>query len=431
MALLRKIQYCLSSPAVVMPEMGESNSIQTLLRDISHSIGVDLLASTLRAHFFGRLSQNFSGASNAIAQKQSTTGVFMPMVSRIGSSTTRKKSTGPSSDGKPHLDIPIRQSAAAIILCTILPQQMLEFKTLDKAISDALPIALSLLDDVQAINQATGALLLVSIIEASSLFKSDIPSFVSNFMPLISSSLESAIRISNRGEPTILTTMCFAQSKWVRYLGIYSDNPDTTLSPPEVCIMARKASSDILVAICKQAHTGARDGNDERITGALVAGINPLIAQLATLPEAASVEIARMGLSTLLPLIGWSGMGLEIHSAQVSALVGLISLMNGAYPIMPHHGKKIMTEVFLLLDRADKDAAYLRESKTPGSVDRGYPDDEISTEVTRKLALHTAAVSLVICGKSAESVLEHIESTRASMQRLMDHCLEIRTISRN
>jgi len=191
--------------------------------------------------------------------------------------------------------------------------------------------------------------------------------------------------------------------------------------------MARKSAGDLLVAIGKQVQAGCRDGNDERIVGAFVAGINPLLAQLADFPEAASVEIARAGLAAILPLVGWSGTALEVRSVQVSALAGLISLMNGSYPIMPHHGKKIMTDVFLLLDRSDKDATYLRNNKTPDFIEGGGINDyEVSTDATIKVALHSASVALALCGDSAEVILDHIKSSQSPKRRVIDRCLEIR-----
>ena len=403
-------------------------SLRLLLRKISGNIGIDILASTTRAHFFGRLS--CSSDANAIVQPQDG-GVFMPMVKRIGSNNHKRAAArAVSSDEKPHIYIPMRLSAAAIILCAALPQHCNNFEMWDKAFSDALPIAMSLLDDIQSIHQAIGALIFASVIEAASSFELEvIPSFVLKFGSMVTSSLESAIQICGREEPTVLTIICLAQSKWINYLGLYSRNPDSAISPSEVQAMAHKAAADILIAVRKQAQTGGRDGSDERIAGALVAGINPLLAQLTSFPKAASVELARVGLSALLPLVGWSGMRLEVRSAQVSALVGLISLMNGAYPIMPHHGKKIMTEVFLLLDRADKDAAFLSNNKTAGMINGKNHDDEISTDATIKVALYAASVALTICGCSAETVLEHIESTQSSRKPLINRCFKIRATS--
>ena len=407
-----------------------STSLPLLLREISQNVGVDLLVSTVRTHFFGRLGHSCSSDANVMVQPQAR-GVFMPMVQRIGSNISKKSAAAASSSGdeKPHVDIPMRLSAAAIILCAALRRPCNNFETWDKAISDALPIVLSLLDDVQSIHQATGALMFVSIIEAASTFEeSAIPSFVDKFGQLITSSLESAIQMCGRGEPTVLTILCLAQSKWIGYLGLISRYRRASITPQEIHSMARKAASDMLVIIRMQAQTGGRDGNDERISGALAAGINPLLARLATFSEAASVEIARIGLSALLPVIGWSGMSLDIRSAQVAALAGLISLMNGAYPIMPHHGKKVMTEVLLLLDRADKDAVFLSNEEKADAANGQNDDMVVSTNVVRYVALYTAAFCLAICGDSAEVVLEHIENTQ-SRKELLSRCLEIRTAS--
>jgi hypothetical protein len=187
--------------------------------------------------------------------------------------------------------------------------------------------------------------------------------------------------------------------------------------------MARKSTGNLLVVIGKQVQVGCCDGNEERIAGAFDAGINPLLAQLTDFPEAASVEIARAGLAAILPLVGWSGTALEVRSAQVSALAGLISLMNGSYPIMPYHGKKIMTDMFLLLDRSDKDATSLRNNKTNDFIGGGGINDyEVSTDASIKVALHSASVALALCGDSAEVILDHIniKSSQSPKRRVID-----------
>ena len=435
MSLLQTVEssfHAISSSIVEVDEIADKycpTSLRRLiLSNISQNIGVDLLSSTIRAHFFGRLSPSStrtdSDTNTAITQHHKpASGVFMPMIQRIGSSNVKKEvPSSPSSDEKPHIEIPMRLSAAAIILCAIIPQQCDYFETTNKALSDTLPIALSLLDDVQTIHQATGALLLISAIESASKLDQT-PSFVDQFSLIVTSSLADSIQMCGREAPTLLTMICLAQSKWMNYCGVYSNKPDASTPHTQVHKMSCKAAATILVAIGKQVHVGGRDGNDERITGVLVAGFNPLLSQLAQFPNARSIEIARVGLATLLPLISWSGISLEVRSAQVSALASLVSLMNGAYPIMPRHGKKIMTEVFLLLDRSDKDALYLNNNK-------GSPDDKMSTEAISKVAVYTASVALAICGKSAEDILDHIETTQSSKDRLSKRCKEIRTLSK-
>ena len=418
MGLLRTVEQFSSTE-----ELGANctSSLRLLLCNISQNIGVNVLSSTIRAHFFGRLPHSSRDANNTITSRPKTSGVFMPMIQRDGSSNHMAAAQA-SSDEKPHLDIPMRISAAAIILCAVLPTRS-DRETLDKALSDTLPIVMTLLDDVQSINQATGALLFVSVIEAAYSSKlTKTPSFVGQFSALLTSVFEGTLQMCGREDPTVLTMICLAQSKWVRYCEFLSNNADTANTPSQVHAMSRKATSDILVAIGKQSRVGGREGNDERLAGALVAGINPLLAQLAHLPKAACIEIARVGLATILPIIGWSGMSLEVRSAQIAALAGLLSLMDGAYPIMPRHGKKIMTELILLLDRTDKDATFLNKTK------HNHEDDIVSTDATCKFTLLAAAVSLVTCGKSAETVLKYIESTHPSKDQLINRIQEIRTV---
>ena len=399
-----------------------------MLREISRNIGVGVLVSTVRAHFFGMPMYTSSLDANAITVQPNARGVFMPMIRRnCGSNENLKRASAASvtSDEKPHIEIPMRISAAAILLCA------LDSGAWDDAFSDTIPIALSLLDGVQSIHQAIGALIFISVVRAASSSKFDaIPSFVEGCSSLLTSSFEGAIRMVVREEPTVLTLVCLAQSKWIHFLGSLCtyNQGRAAVSASAVRTMARKSAGNLLIAIGKQVQAGGRGGNDERIAGAFIAGINPLLAQLADFPEAASVEIARAGLAAILPLVGWSGTALEVRSAQVVALAGLISLMNGSYPIMPHHGKKIMTEVFLLLDRSDKDAAFLRNNKAIDSIEGGEINDyEVSTDSTIKVALHSASIALALCGASAEVILDHIISSQSPKNALIDRCLEIRT----
>ncbi len=404
-----------------------SRYVRLMLRKISRNIGVGVLVSTVRANFFGRPMYTGSLDANAIIVQPNARGVFMPMIRRnCGSNENRKRAPAVSaaSDEKPHVEIPMRISAAAILLCA------LDLEAWDGALSDTITVALSLLDGVQSIHQAIGALISISVIGAASSSKLDaIPSFVEGCSSLLTSSFDGTIRMVIREEPTVLTLMCLAQSRWIHFLGslrIYNQG-SAAVSASAVHAMARKSAGNLLIAIGKQVQAGDRGGNDERIAGAFVAGINPLLAQLAHFPEAASVEIARAGLAAILPLVGWSGTALEVRSAQISALAGLISLMNGSYPVMPHHGKKIMTEVFLLLDRSDKDATYLRNSKETDLIEGGGINNyEVSTDATIKVALHSSSVALALCGDSADVILDHIMSFQSPKKRLIDRCLEIR-----
>lgn len=305
-----------------------SNNLRLLLRNVSDSIGVEILVSTVRATFYGR--PMFSGSVNTyVMTVQQSRGLFMPMIKRRSESnefSNKPAAVTIKSEEKPHVQCPMRISAAAILLSAV------NFHMQDKAFSDAIIVALSLLDDVQSVHQAFGAIISMSVFEAvpSSVIK--IPSFFEKFSSILTTSFADAIRMLVRAEPPILTSICLAQSKWIRSLGLLSiHNQDgASLSTSAICQMASKSAANLLNAMGKQVHSGGRDGNDERIAGAFVAGINPLLAFLAEFSNALSIEIARTGLATILPLIGWSGTRLEVRAAQNCALVGLVSLMMGS-----------------------------------------------------------------------------------------------------
>ncbi len=403
------------------PDLDRSRYLRQLLCNISQNIGTDVLVSCIRAHFFGRLVE-WGSSDTTLVRQPKTRGIVLPMIQRSTGSISSTSASGVASlnaDEKPHIRIPMRLSATAILLCSVIFQPC-KFTMWDTVSSDIFPIALTLLDDVQSINLAIGALILTSTIDAASSFHSDVtPSIVTNFSSLLPRAFEGAIHMVLREEPAFVTSICLAQSKWITFLcSQHSHILEIRQSNYSVLDMARKAAAELLVAMGKQARIGGRDGNDERIAGAFVAGVNPLLALLATFPEAASIEIARVGLSAILPLIGWSGMSLEVRSAQVAGLAGMISLMNGAYPIMPHHGQKLMTELFLLLDRAQKDTEFVINS-----------EDGVATDVTSKVAFHAAGIALCLCGNSAESILGHIEMTKSSIERIINRCHQIRAAS--
>lgn len=406
-----------------------STDILLLLQSISRNVGVEVLTSTVRAFFYARLAYPFASTSNISAVASKPAGSYMPMIRRIGVEKIEpenQKSDMDTSDlTKVHNKL--RVSAATLIFCAVLSQHS-SFKACDSALSDAIPIALTLLDDVQSFHQGLGAVIILSAIESLSLFGPDTrtPSFVTNFNPFLTSAFETAMKHCERENAPLITAICFAQSKWIQYLSTFSQHPDCIVPKATVNALTRKATSDMMHTVINQAQFGGRNGNDERIAGMLVAGINPLLALLANLPDAASIEIARVGLSALLPLIGWRGSSLESHAIHISSMACLLSLMNGAYPIMTKHGGKILTEVLLLLDRTDKDTSYW--SETNSDFPRGS-DNHTAANVTVKVALYCGAVSLIVCGsESAKAVMQHVEST--NLEKPIDRCREICDLSK-
>jgi hypothetical protein len=137
----------------------------------------------------------------------------------------------------------------------------------------------------------------------------------------------------------------------------------------------------------------------------LVGGIVPLLLQHtmnATTTTAAgtttrtiaadSMEMGRLGLSALLPLIG--GDYDVDDKTLVLAMVGLINLLGGAYPIMCNHGGKIICHALAAI------ATIINNTKTK---------DDSSFLLKKNLAVHTGAVAAVICGpKFTTAILDDV-----------------------
>jgi len=159
---------------------------------------------------------------------------------------------------------------------------------------------------------------------------------------------------------------------------------------------------------------------DHLLWAVLVGGILPLLYQHATVPECIestdAVELGRLGLTALLPIIryssGWkvetedlttsketfddnNGEAVKVNATRkllAPSLLALVYLMQAAYPIMPRHGGKIMSEIVGLLQNLEQQGL----SNTT---------DEISVQ---DLVLNTAGIALVLCQDRAAEVLDLI-----------------------
>ncbi|KAL7518364.1 hypothetical protein ACHAWX_003203 [Stephanocyclus meneghinianus] len=322
-------------------------------------------------------------------------------------------------------------SSAAILLSAVFNGRC-DIELTDKACLDTIPIVLSLLDDTTPFNQGVGALIFIAVMSDET---ARTPLLLERFHITLTHSLRSAVQLCGREDATILAVLCLAQSKWFEILSRQSlsrvkgpaREANDAISADGMCNSIREALAHLFDAVRKQTHAGRHDGSDIRIGAALVTGINPLLNLLAELPQAASTEIGRAGLATILPLVTWPGMSLESRSIQISALCALLSLMKGAHPIMNRHGTKIMIELFALLHRLDNDSKFLNEALT---TKLGQADDEVSTAVTRQLCLYAAAVALVVGGRRAEGVLNHVKLENRSDAHV-HRCGEIRNLFAN
>ncbi|KAL3796399.1 hypothetical protein HJC23_004196 [Cyclotella cryptica] len=422
--LLNMIRHCVRATAACEEALGGTRELSLLLREICQIVGIDTLATTTRAFFYGRLAFPISPSNDSSSISIEPKSPLMPVIERVGAVQEKTRNGTPSSIVGHHVKNKMCLSSAAIILSVIFNRRF-EIALSDKACLDTIPVVLSLLDDTTPFNQGVGALIFIAVMSNES---ANISRTLERFHTTLTHSLQTAVQLCGREDAAILAVLCLAQTKWFEILSRQSLSRTTelartttcALSSDGVCVLIREALAHLFDAVRKQTNLGRHDGSDIRIGAALVAGINPLLNLLAELPLAASTEIGRAGLATILPLVGWLGMTLESRSIQIAALCSLLSLMKGAHPIMTRHGTKIMVELFALLHRLDKDINFFKETLAT-------LDDEVSTAVARQVCLYAAAVALVAGGRGAEVVLSHVELENCSDAHV-HRCRKIRNL---
>jgi hypothetical protein len=191
--------------------------------------------------------------------------------------------------------------------------------------------------------------------------------------------------------------------------------------------LRRDAVYETFQWIQKNSYTGpgADPESLELLCVCLVTCLQPLLHELAQLPDAAAMELGRAGLIVLLPLIRWDSNNLWPRKVQVAAMECLLSLMMGAYPIMERHGGKIMSELISCVGRLQRDVV-IHEKVHNAREDDDNDELLLAMKMTMVVAMHVASASLVLCGQRAEEVLIEIE--RGSyITTLVDACSLVRS----
>jgi hypothetical protein len=142
-------------------------------------------------------------------------------------------------------------------------------------------------------------------------------------------------------------------------------------------------------------------------------GLIPLLNQAKQNAEA--MEVGRFGLQILLPLIRWE-FGLPGRKLQVAALVALINLMVAAYPIMPHHGGKIASDLMACWGHANR--------KLSGSKQRMGEEEQNLCEMVLALSTHASALALVFCGERARAIMTDIQAPQFE-PAFVEHAVQV------
>lgn len=312
------------------------------------ALGIVQVAEAVRSRFFGLdVLEHFS------SEAQSQTQVF------LGRRIVKKS--------KPMEDIVYKSnpSVVHILLNFVRLVGYQDRKQTSELVCQIIPCCLELLDSTTTTHVALGASALTHLLKV--LDQED--KAWRNMKDNILSMLKDASKVHRKG-PAVLS------------IG----------RAQHLILQQSRDSGRIQASFCKEwfltlHQTAVRSRSDaswEIIVGPLI----PLLHGMTTSSDAPGVEIGRLGLSALLPLIAGEFVDLR---TQIAAMVALNNLMVAAHPIMPHHGGKIICHLL-------------------ASHSRPLADDTKDVQCLRGMMGHTAAVCLVVCGTSAYAVIDAIES---------------------
>eukprot|EP00980_Cylindrotheca_fusiformis_P003101 scaffold720_cov114-Cylindrotheca_fusiformis.AAC.9 len=341
-------------------------------RQMLHSIGMDSVSEAMRSHFFGK--DNLGGDTDS---KELATYIIM------GTKVTKPQT---AIKEKPYKSLPSRVYSA-LNFVSYLPEEEKEgWVCSQNVIMNMLPVCLELVDSSDAAHLSLGTCGLVRLFALGSRLDR-LPVLVDQSLQV----LDLAFGANRDGRALILIGQ--AQTN----LLLLSQKSDSL----------RQSLTKKWLTLLRQSVGGS--GSEITPWEVLVGGVVPILYQLSQSVNADAIEVGRLGLSALLPLIGGSFVD---HRILVASLVALINLMAGAYPMMVRHGGKIMSHVVVV-------ASELKQNKHE------------EAQKLAALSLHTAAVALVIVsqGENAfgEEILDEIEQNSDTYQDpLLEAVTEVR-----
>eukprot|EP00539_Tryblionella_compressa_P003274 CAMPEP_0178737840 /NCGR_PEP_ID=MMETSP0744-20121128/3191_1 /TAXON_ID=913974 /ORGANISM="Nitzschia punctata, Strain CCMP561" /LENGTH=299 /DNA_ID=CAMNT_0020390413 /DNA_START=111 /DNA_END=1010 /DNA_ORIENTATION=+ len=253
-------------------------------------------------------------------------------------------------------------------------------------LDDAFPICASLVDSNRNEMIALGACGFLRVVDSlNSATLNDCQEIGNKFVGNTLSVLDLAFKISREGP--VVVAIGQTQSRIFAMLQELGGNWESRYRNRR-----RKVTRQWLTTLARSSHQGA---SDSRCWNLLVGGLISLLLQHAKNDSKADImELGRLGLSALLPLTD-ADIVMD-QKTLVTSMTAMINLLFGAYPIMPHHGGKILCHLL--------SAASLA----------------VPTSSTRKLSIYTSATALVICGpKFTKEIIDSILNGQDSFQDIM------------
>jgi hypothetical protein len=383
------------------------------------TLGIESMAKDVRAHFFGR---DMVEDATALTNRKSATRLH------LGRTVSYSP---PSNDplNRPYQEIPSRVHVALQFI------SLLDIHTTTVNVSildDLLPICYELLmastDEIRAL----GAAALLHLLKCEATPTDLWSQTVDNLLP----PLDHACKTCRLGPAVAVIGL--AQTELFRQLSSSSNSTrQNHLAPFFARDRRRQATQHWLLVL----HQNSVKMGDPLQWGLLMGAILPLLADHIAAENADAMELGRLGLTALLPLLQtepalsslWNNdddndnddgdnqtrllTSRVRHEIPLLALVALSQLLVAAHPIMPRHGGKIASALLacmghhhLLQQEAsgkqkDADTADTKSAGTDAGTSCSH---QPKLALTAAVAQHVAVLALVVCGARARVVSEQV-----------------------
>jgi hypothetical protein len=334
---------------------------EAFLRTIIASLDTIKLAKKVREHFFGLDMQLWEPETRVSTQ--------VVMGRRVTKTELVLKE-------KPFLAIPSRVNVAiGFLRCLEKGKKVSASRDL---LVQMMPIVFELVDAANAAHIALGTSSFIHLLDVVEPTKECIEGFVEPAMSALD------LDFTSRREGPLLLLIGQAQ---IRLLPLLNEpnKRRRQLTKRWLSLLLQSSVRPSTVNLCLEL---------------LIGGVIPLLFQHSQQPNADAMELGRLGLSAILPLLENEFTDTAI---KLAALIALINLIIGAYPIMSDHGGKILCHILAF-----------GLSLTPRNLGENEKNE------VRDLCIHTGAVAMHVCGeKHAGKLLDDLEGAREDYQEAM------------
>jgi hypothetical protein len=365
------------------------------------SLSMESMAKAVRAHFFGR--DILEDAANTALTNKPTTRLHLG----------RTVSYSPPSNDpltRPYQTIPSRVHVALQFISLMeIDTALVNLPILD----ELLPICYELLMASNDAIRALGAAALLHLLKCTATPTDLWSQVVASLLPPLDHACQTC-----RVGPAV-AVIGLAQTHLFRQLAICSSSSFAR-------DRRRQAAQHWLLVL----HKNSVKMGDPLQWGLLMGTILPLLADHAAAENADAMELGRLGLTALLPLLHtevlpalWQGdddddddqarllASLVRHEIPLLALVALSQLLVAAHPIMPRHGGKIASALLACMGH------HHRQKQDASATDNHKEEDDVTTrsisdQCIVAVAQHVAAMALVVCGPRARAVLEQVVDSK-------------------